>query len=62
MNGTLKPECPGPRPAGLTMDELRRRAAERGRLRYLEKIIPLLIKRQRELKNEVYGGLRLTQS
>ena len=62
MNGTLKPERPGPRPAGLTLDELRRRAAERGRIRYLEKVIPLLIKRQRELKNGVYGGLRLTQS
>ena len=62
MNGTLKREYPETRPAGLTADELRRRAAERGRLRYLEKVIPLLIKRQRELKNGVYGGLRLTQS
>ena len=62
MNEALKPECPGARPAGLTADELRRHAAERGRLRYLEKIIPLLIKRQRELKNGVYDGLRLTQS
>ena len=46
MNGTLKTESEV-RTAGLTADELRRRAAERGRLRYLEKIIPRLIRRQR---------------
>ena len=47
---------------GHVLEELRRRAAERGRLRYLERMIPLLLKRQRELKHEVYGGIRVTQS
>ena len=62
MDGNLTGISPDKPAAGRALEEFRRRAAERGRLRYLEKIIPLLIKRQRELKNGVYGGLRLTQS
>ena len=42
--------------------ELRRLASERQRLRYLEGVLPLLGRRLREMRREVYGGIRVTQS
>ena len=49
-------------PAGGTLEELRRRASERRRLRYLEGVIPLLLQKLREMKREIYGDIRITQS
>ena len=48
--------------AARTLQALRARASERGRLRYLEKFIPLLLQRRREIRQEIYGGVRTTQS
>ncbi len=49
-------------PAPDTAAELRRLASERQRLRYLEGVLPLLGRRLREMKQEVYGGIRVTQN
>ena len=43
--------------AARTLQALRARASERGRLRYLEKFIPLLLQRRREIRQEIYGGV-----
>lgn len=51
-----------PLPGRITPDTLRRCVSERMRLKYLESLIPLLEQKQRECRQDIYSGIRLTQS
>ena len=49
-------------PGRITPDELHRAVSERRRLLYLENLIPLLRQKQRELRQDIYGSIRITQN